>query len=346
MVNDIDCIFADVKNRTYRMSVTKITYLVIFLLSLASCASEYHIQGSSSVSRLDGKMLFVKVPQDGGMMNVDSAEVVHGLFRMRGEIDTAMIASLYMDEQSIMPLVVERGDIEIQIDNARIMVKGTPLNEKLYDFFDWNKSDKILHIKKIPVFKINEKTLNFINTLLDENRFNIFKTIIYIFICSYNNKNIVLNKNGLPYAVRKQGAGLANLLSAIKTKAYVITYDAEGKEMDKTKLELGDDAEKSGVYEMKFTINNFGGETLVFDLSTVVMTEGVSDTKTNAGKTTVTEQAYPLTGAKITVEGVSGGTVKGTKLSVEAGQTAKVKVTVTLSDADKKYLNDSFENGI
>jgi len=134
MVNDIDCIFADVKNRTYRMSVTKITYLVIFLLSLASCASEYHIQGSSSVSRLDGKMLFVKVPQDGGMMNVDSAEVVHGLFRMRGEIDTAMIASLYMDEQSIMPLVVERGDIEIQIDNARITVKGTPLNEALYDF--------------------------------------------------------------------------------------------------------------------------------------------------------------------------------------------------------------------
>ena len=67
-------------------------------------------------------------------MNVDSAEVVHGYFRMKGEIDTSMIASLYMDDQSIMPLVIERGEIEIQIDNARIMVKGTPLNEKLYDF--------------------------------------------------------------------------------------------------------------------------------------------------------------------------------------------------------------------
>ena len=86
------------------------------------------------MSRLDGKMLFVKVPQGGEMLNVDSAEVIHGMFRMQGVIDTAMIASLYMDDQSIMPLVMESGDIEIQIDNARIMVKGTPLNEKLYDF--------------------------------------------------------------------------------------------------------------------------------------------------------------------------------------------------------------------
>ncbi len=116
------------------MNITNIIYSVIFLSFLTSCASEYQIQGSSSVSRLDGKMLFVKVPQGDGMMNVDSAEVVHGLFQMKGEIDTTMIASLYMDDQSIMPLVIERGEIKIQIDNARIMVKGTPLNEKLYDF--------------------------------------------------------------------------------------------------------------------------------------------------------------------------------------------------------------------
>lgn len=116
------------------MSIAIILYTVIFLLVFSSCASEYHIQGSSSVSRLDGKMLFVKVPQGHEMMSVDSAEVVHGFFRMKGEIDTAMIASLYMDDQSIMPLVMEKGNIDIQIDNARIIVKGTPLNERLYDF--------------------------------------------------------------------------------------------------------------------------------------------------------------------------------------------------------------------
>lgn len=33
------------------------------------------------------------------------------------------------------------------------------LNETLFDFFDWNKNDKLIHIKKIPIFKINEEDL-------------------------------------------------------------------------------------------------------------------------------------------------------------------------------------------
>ena len=32
-------------------------------------------------------------------------------------------------------------------------------NEEYYDFFDWNKNDKILHIKKIPIYKISDKEL-------------------------------------------------------------------------------------------------------------------------------------------------------------------------------------------
>lgn len=116
------------------MSIVRTIFAVISFLLFTSCASEYQIQGNSSVSRLDGKMLFVKVPHSSGMMSVDSAEVIHGFFQMQGEVDTAMLASLYMDDQSIMPLVIEKGDIQIQIDNGRIMVSGTPLNDKLYDF--------------------------------------------------------------------------------------------------------------------------------------------------------------------------------------------------------------------
>lgn len=104
------------------------------LLLLTSCASEYQINGTSSVSRLDGKMLFVKVPMEETMVKVDSAEVIHGLFTMRGPADSAMIASLYMDDFSIMPLVIEKGNIQISIDNARSLVKGTPLNDRLYSF--------------------------------------------------------------------------------------------------------------------------------------------------------------------------------------------------------------------
>ena len=33
------------------------------------------------------------------------------------------------------------------------------LNEVLYDFFDWNKNDKLNHIKKIPIVKIEEESI-------------------------------------------------------------------------------------------------------------------------------------------------------------------------------------------
>ncbi len=157
--------------------------------------------------------------------------------------------------------------------------------------------------------------------------------------------DIILNKNGLPYAVRKQGAGLANLDNCVNTDAIIITYDNDGKAMDKTKLELKDDPTKTGVYKMSFTVKNFGSGALSYDLGAYVLTEGVSETLTNAGETTVTENAYVLAGAKLEFA-AEGGTLKGENLTVEAGKEAKVSVTITLSDEDKKYLDDSFANGM
>ena len=66
------------------MSMNKLFFSVVSLLTLTSCASEYKIEGSSSVSRLDGKMLFIKVPDGDRMVKVDSAEVIHGIFKMEG----------------------------------------------------------------------------------------------------------------------------------------------------------------------------------------------------------------------------------------------------------------------
>ena len=156
--------------------------------------------------------------------------------------------------------------------------------------------------------------------------------------------DIVINKNGLPYAVRKQGSGLVNLTDSTLTDAYILTYDRnDGSVMDKTKIELGDDPTKTGVYTLKFSVENFGSSTVSYDLSTYVMTEGVSETLTVDGKTTVTEEGYILSGAQISI---SGDGVSNSSITVGAGQTATVTVTITLSEADKKYLNDSFANGM
>ncbi len=158
--------------------------------------------------------------------------------------------------------------------------------------------------------------------------------------------DIANNTNGLPYSVRKQGAGLGNLMSAIGTPAYITTYDEDGNVMDKTKLELGDDPDKTGVYELSFTVTNFGSKKLTYNIGSYIFTEGVSETKTNAGETTVTEEAYLLEGAELEIVSVDGGKLSGTKLTVGAGEEAKVTAKIVLTDENKTYLNDSFENGM
>jgi len=160
--------------------------------------------------------------------------------------------------------------------------------------------------------------------------------------------DILLNQNGNPYSVRKQGAGLANLNNCANTTAYIMTYDADGNVMTKPKLELGDDADKKGVYTMTFSVVNFGDGNLNFDLSAYVMTEGVSDTKTSHGETTVTEEAYILNGAAVTVKSTDGkgGYIQGSRVCVFAGDSLDVTVTITLGDEDKAYLDQSFANGM
>ena len=159
--------------------------------------------------------------------------------------------------------------------------------------------------------------------------------------------DIVYNKNGLPYAVRKQGAGLANLDDAVATNAYVLTYDRlDGSVMDKSKIELGDDPNKTGVYTLKFTIDNFGTTALSYDISANVMTEGVSETPTYKGETVVSEEGYLLNGASVVITSTYGGTLSGNTVTVAAGKKCDVVVTITLGEEDKLYLDSSFENGM
>ncbi len=158
--------------------------------------------------------------------------------------------------------------------------------------------------------------------------------------------DIVLNKNGLPYAVRKQGAGLVNITNSATSAAFLTTFDSNGQEMDKTKLELGDDKSKSGVYQMTFAINNVSSGRVSYDISAILMTEGVSTTYTSHSDTTVTQDGRLLSGSQTSVTAVTNGTQDGNKVSVDANKTATVTVKVVLSQADKQYMDESFEHGM
>ena len=95
-----------------RMSVNRILPLLLLLVFFTSCARKYKVEGSSSVTSLDGKMLFLKTLQNGQWVAVDSAEVIHGLFSMKGPVDSVMMVTLYMDDEGIMPLVLDGANLE------------------------------------------------------------------------------------------------------------------------------------------------------------------------------------------------------------------------------------------
>lgn len=113
---------------------------MLLFFVFTSCSRKYKIEGSSSVTSLDGKMLFLRMLKNGEWVDVDSAEVIHGLFSMKGNADSVVMVTLYMDDESIMPLVLEKGNIQVAITNTELSVKGTPLNNALYEFIDKKNS--------------------------------------------------------------------------------------------------------------------------------------------------------------------------------------------------------------
>ena len=148
--------------------------------------------------------------------------------------------------------------------------------------------------------------------------------------------NIILNEQGNPYAVRKQGAGLASLFNAVNTKAY-LTVDG----IDRSKLELKDDPNRTGVYEMEFNLVNLSNETLNYRLSIVGMTESVS----TSDEEFVAEKSQLLTDT-FKAEIIQGGTIDNNVVTVNGNGVCKIKVTYTLTDENKKLIEDSFPYGM
>lgn len=118
--------------------MNRLLYALAVMAAFTSCAESYSVQGSSSVLSLDGSKLYLRTVKNNELKSIDSCEVVHGQFRFAGLLDTVRMANLFMDDKSIMPVVLEKGEISIKIDNTAQVVAGTPLNDKLYEFLDFH----------------------------------------------------------------------------------------------------------------------------------------------------------------------------------------------------------------
>ena len=138
--------------------------------------------------------------------------------------------------------------------------------------------------------------------------------------------NPVIFANGLEYSPRAQGAGLADLVKATTTPAYLSNPAAsEGR----PKVEFGDDPERTGVYTFSFEIINVSDETVSYTFDSSVLTETVYLNYF------IANQPYGLE-AKVQLPEL---------VEVPAGETVTVEAQLVLTDNDKAYL-DYFPNGI
>ena len=114
----------------------KIIYFLCSAAALASCSSSYNIQGTSDVQNLDGHMMYIKALQGNELKSIDSCDVLHGKFAFRGNIDTVKVGTLFINNEGVMPIVLEEGDIVIKFNTAKQTCTGTYLNDKLNDFIE------------------------------------------------------------------------------------------------------------------------------------------------------------------------------------------------------------------
>lgn len=122
-------------------------------------------------------------------------------------------------------------------------------------------------------------------------------------------------------------------LSAATSSDVVLYTDADQYGDTKPVLDLGDDVAKNGSYGLTFHARNMGKDTAQYDVSVIAMSPAVLE---QDGKTYMSSHDEAL-----------DVTVSGDKtVTLAAGATGDVKVSVSLSQSQKGKLDAAYENGI
>ena len=119
-------------NTMERVSFAIVT-AAVGMAMMTSC-TKYNIQGSSDLQNADGRMLYLKDVVDEEIVNLDSCDMVHGKFSFHGALDSVRIVTLCINEQPVLPVVLEDGDITVTLNMQKQTCTGTPMNDTLNIF--------------------------------------------------------------------------------------------------------------------------------------------------------------------------------------------------------------------
>ena len=121
---------------------------------LASCLGKYSLKGSTD-GFYNGEQAYIKVDSGGVWHTVDSCDILHGCFEMSGEVDAPFLTSLFIGEEAIMPVIIESGDIVVNLSMRDANVSGTNLNDQLSRFIE----DKDVFERRIMEIERRETAL-------------------------------------------------------------------------------------------------------------------------------------------------------------------------------------------
>ncbi len=157
----------------------------------------------------------------------------------------------------------------------------------------------------------------------------------------YGATYLVSDAEGYLYSPRKQGTGLATPYYAIMNYMYsgYITNPIQ---------ELGDDAEKTGVYEMSLELQNDSEYELYYtNFETYVLYDYLyTDSYGDVINTLTSDYAYsPENETNYATVTYSVDGVEVEEFCVASGESVTIDVTITLDDEIKEYFDGAFPNG-
>lgn len=101
----------------------------------SSCNGGYSIKFTSNKNEIaENQTVYLKELVDDKWICIDSTIIKENSFEFVGEIKEPKIVNIYIEEYSIMPVVIERGEINIKHRNNNLIAEGTKLNNELYNF--------------------------------------------------------------------------------------------------------------------------------------------------------------------------------------------------------------------
>lgn len=138
LIGALILLYANLRLDYIRRHLPAATVLLALALT-ASCSDSarvqsYQLKGCTNFSGMEDRTLTLKVFEDSTLVDIDTARVTHGKFTFTGTVDSAVMANLFVEDVSIIPIVLEDGLLTIRLYEDDQAIGGTALNDSLDQF--------------------------------------------------------------------------------------------------------------------------------------------------------------------------------------------------------------------